>query len=104
MVAVRLLHRHDVAMPPFRTFNEITRTSGANVSPVPEWFISSDDVDFDTKQQFNCGSYGVVTRGTWGKASSRCPWTTTRPRRPSSRRWSSPTKMFIHSQKVVHAT
>ncbi|KAE9317979.1 hypothetical protein PF008_g18617 [Phytophthora fragariae] len=52
-----------------RTFNKITRTSGAKVPPVPEWFISSDDVDFDTKEQFDCGSYGAVTRGTWGKGA-----------------------------------
>ncbi|KAE8971725.1 hypothetical protein PR001_g26806 [Phytophthora rubi] len=72
-----------------RTFNKITKTSSAEVPPVPEWFISSDDVDFDSKEQLGCGSYGAVTRGTWGKASSRCSWTTTRPRRLSSRRWSS---------------
>ncbi|KAE9286525.1 hypothetical protein PF008_g26642, partial [Phytophthora fragariae] len=34
-----------------RTFNKVTRTSGAKVLPVPEWFISSDDVDFDTKDR-----------------------------------------------------
>ncbi|ETM53888.1 serine/threonine protein kinase, partial [Phytophthora nicotianae] len=52
-----------------RTFNKITRTSGAKVPAVPEWFISSDDVDFDVNDQFDCGSYGSVTRGTWGKGA-----------------------------------
>ncbi|KUF96591.1 BZIP transcription factor [Phytophthora nicotianae] len=36
-----------------RTFNKITRTSGAKVPAVPEWFISSDDVDFDVNDQFD---------------------------------------------------
>ncbi|KAL4146023.1 hypothetical protein PRNP1_011896 [Phytophthora ramorum] len=52
-----------------RTFNKITRTSGAKVPAVPEWFISSDDVEFDSKESFDCGSYGAVTRGTWGKGA-----------------------------------
>ncbi|POM68219.1 Serine/threonine protein Kinase, partial [Phytophthora palmivora] len=52
-----------------RTFNKVTRTSGAKVPAVPEWFISSDDVEFDTKDQFDCGSYGAVTRGTWLKGT-----------------------------------
>ncbi|OWZ09028.1 Serine/threonine protein kinase [Phytophthora megakarya] len=52
-----------------RTFIRVTRTSGAKVPVVPEWFISSDDVDFDTKDQFDCGSYGAVTRGTWLKGT-----------------------------------
>eukprot|EP00644_Phytophthora_capsici_P005561 jgi/Phyca11/98188/e_gw1.2.739.1 len=52
-----------------RTFNKITRTSGAKVPAVPEWFISSDDVEFDANDQFDCGSYGSVTRGTWGKGA-----------------------------------
>ncbi|GMF28717.1 unnamed protein product [Phytophthora fragariaefolia] len=52
-----------------RTFNKIVRTSGAKVPPVPEWFIPSDDVDFDAADQFDCGSYGAVTRGTWGKGA-----------------------------------
>ncbi|GMF65152.1 unnamed protein product [Phytophthora lilii] len=52
-----------------RTFNKITRTSGAKVPAVPEWFISSDEVDFDSNDAFDCGSYGSVTRGTWGKGA-----------------------------------
>ncbi|KAI9985284.1 hypothetical protein PInf_017852 [Phytophthora infestans] len=52
-----------------RTFNKITRTSGAKVPAVPDWFISSDDVGFDANDQFDCGSYGSVTRGTWGKGA-----------------------------------
>jgi predicted amidophosphoribosyltransferase len=52
-----------------RTFNKITRTSGAKVPAVPEWFIGSDDVEFDTNEAFDMGSYGAVTRGTWGKGA-----------------------------------
>jgi serine/threonine protein kinase len=51
------------------TFDAIMRTSNAKVPAVPEWFISSDDVEFDTNEAFDMGSYGAVTRGTWGKGA-----------------------------------
>ncbi|RLN86961.1 hypothetical protein BBJ28_00004039 [Nothophytophthora sp. Chile5] len=50
-----------------KTFNKVVSTSNAKVPAIPPWFISSDDVDFDAKNFFDCGSYGSVHRGTWGK-------------------------------------
>ncbi|RLN44604.1 hypothetical protein BBO99_00003660 [Phytophthora kernoviae] len=52
-----------------KTFKKVVRTSKAKVPPTPEWFIASDDVDFDAKNQFDCGSYGSVHRGTWGRGA-----------------------------------
>ncbi|KAE8885375.1 hypothetical protein PF003_g30585 [Phytophthora fragariae] len=46
-----------------RTFNKVTRTSGAKVLPVPEWFISSDDVDFDTKDRLRLVRHQVAAHG-----------------------------------------
>ncbi|KAF4046963.1 Protein tyrosine kinase [Phytophthora infestans] len=52
-----------------KAFKTVVRTSKAKVPVVPEWFISSDDVEFDAKDQFDCGSYGSVHRGVWGKGA-----------------------------------
>ncbi|RLN56392.1 hypothetical protein BBJ29_003610 [Phytophthora kernoviae] len=52
-----------------KTFKKVVSTSKAKVPPTPEWFIASDDVDFDAKNQFDCGSYGSVHRGTWGRGA-----------------------------------
>ncbi|RLN72128.1 hypothetical protein BBJ28_00022800 [Nothophytophthora sp. Chile5] len=52
-----------------KTFNKVVSTSKAKVPAIPPWFISSDDVDFDAKNFFDCGSYGSVHRGTWGKGT-----------------------------------
>ncbi|KAF1782414.1 Protein kinase-like domain [Phytophthora cactorum] len=53
-----------------KAFKKVVSTSKAKVPVVPEWFISSDDVEFDAKDQFDCGSYGSVHRGVWGKEPS----------------------------------
>ncbi|KAF1778544.1 Protein kinase-like domain [Phytophthora cactorum] len=42
-----------------KAFKKVVSTSKAKVPVVPEWFISSDDVEFDAKDQFDCGSYGL---------------------------------------------
>ncbi|KAG3139847.1 hypothetical protein PI126_g16277 [Phytophthora idaei] len=47
-----------------KAFKKVVSTSKAKVPVVPEWFISSDDVEFDAKDQFDCGSYGSVHRGS----------------------------------------
>ncbi|KAG2770296.1 hypothetical protein JG687_00013917 [Phytophthora cactorum] len=52
-----------------KAFKKVVSTSKAKVPVVPEWFISSDDVEFDAKDQFDCGSYGSVHRGVWGKGA-----------------------------------
>ncbi|ETM00705.1 serine/threonine protein kinase [Phytophthora nicotianae] len=52
-----------------QAFKKVVSTSKAKVPVVPEWFISSDDVEFDAKDQFDCGSYGSVHRGVWGKGA-----------------------------------
>ncbi|RLN51757.1 hypothetical protein BBJ28_00021973 [Nothophytophthora sp. Chile5] len=52
-----------------KTFNKVVSTSKAKVPAIPPWFISSDDVDFDAKNFFDCGSFGSVHRGTWGKGT-----------------------------------
>ncbi|KAL3659234.1 hypothetical protein V7S43_015812 [Phytophthora oleae] len=52
-----------------KAFKKVVSTSKAKVPVVPKWFISNDDVEFDAKDQFDCGSYGSVHRGIWGKGS-----------------------------------
>ncbi|RLN87625.1 hypothetical protein BBJ28_00026920, partial [Nothophytophthora sp. Chile5] len=52
-----------------KTFNKVVSTSKAKVPAIPPWFISSDDVDFDAKNFFDCGSYSSVNRRTWGKGT-----------------------------------
>ncbi|EGZ07888.1 hypothetical protein PHYSODRAFT_526653 [Phytophthora sojae] len=52
-----------------KAFKKVVSTSKAKVPVVPEWFISSDDVEFDSKEAFDCGSYGSVHRGIWGKGA-----------------------------------
>ncbi|RLN86960.1 hypothetical protein BBJ28_00004038 [Nothophytophthora sp. Chile5] len=52
-----------------RAFGRVVAASKTKVPAIPEWFISSDDVDFDAKEFFDCGSYGSVHRGTWGKGT-----------------------------------
>ncbi|KAG1689085.1 hypothetical protein DVH05_002854 [Phytophthora capsici] len=53
-----------------RTFNKLLRMSNVELPVIPDWFIPSDDVDFDTKNSFDCGSYGSVHRGTWSKGAA----------------------------------
>jgi hypothetical protein len=53
-----------------KAFNKVVSTSKAKVPVVPAWFISSDDVEFNSKDSFDCGSYGSVHRGTWGKGTN----------------------------------
>ncbi|KAG6612046.1 Serine/threonine protein kinase [Phytophthora cinnamomi] len=57
---LRLMHK---------AFAKVVSTSKAKVPVVPAWFISSDDVEFDSKEAFDCGSYGSVHRGVWGKGA-----------------------------------
>ncbi|KAL4166422.1 hypothetical protein KRP22_013681 [Phytophthora ramorum] len=52
-----------------KAFKKVVSTSKAKVPVVPDWFISSDDVEFDAKDSFDCGSYGSVHRGIWGKGT-----------------------------------
>ncbi|KAE8986064.1 hypothetical protein PR003_g23059 [Phytophthora rubi] len=44
--------------------------AGVMLPAVPDWFIPSDDVDFDARASFDCGSYGSVHRGTWTKGAT----------------------------------
>ncbi|RLN56390.1 hypothetical protein BBJ29_003611 [Phytophthora kernoviae] len=57
---LRLMHK---------AFKKVMNASKTTVPPVPAWFISSDDVEFDGKTSFDCGSYGSVHRGTWGRGA-----------------------------------
>ncbi|KAE9085418.1 hypothetical protein PF002_g27496 [Phytophthora fragariae] len=44
--------------------------AAVDLPAVPDWFIPSDDVDFDARASFDCGSYGSVHRGTWTKGAT----------------------------------
>ncbi|KAG7399423.1 Leucine-rich repeat serine/threonine-protein kinase 2 [Phytophthora boehmeriae] len=53
-----------------RTLSKLTRMSNVKLPAIPDWFIPSDDVDFNPEVFFNCGSYGSVHRGTWQKGAT----------------------------------
>jgi hypothetical protein len=52
-----------------RTLVKLLRMSNVKLPAVPDWFIPSDDVEFDEDMSFDCGSYGSVHRGTWSKGA-----------------------------------
>lgn len=48
-----------------RALSKLITLSSVRLPAIPDWFIPSDDVDFDASSCFNCGSYGSVHRGIW---------------------------------------
>jgi hypothetical protein len=52
-----------------KAFGKVVTMSNTNVPAVPEWFIPSDDVDFNAVS-FDIGSYGSVHRGTYLKGTN----------------------------------
>ncbi|RLN76291.1 hypothetical protein BBJ28_00024828 [Nothophytophthora sp. Chile5] len=54
-----------------RVLSKLTRLSSVSLPKIPEWFIPRDDVDFNDRDFFDCGSYGTVHRGTWRKGATR---------------------------------
>ncbi|GMF29749.1 unnamed protein product [Phytophthora fragariaefolia] len=75
MIKFELDHREDENDPEQiklmrKAFTKVVSTSKAKVPVVPQWFISSDDVEFDSNDSFDCGSYGSVHRGIWGKGAN----------------------------------
>jgi hypothetical protein len=51
-----------------KAFSKVVSTSKAKVPKIPQWFISSDDVEFDVDVSFDVGAFGSVHRGTWDRA------------------------------------